>query len=380
MSNRTRVEAPLFIASLSVILGASPLLAVGTADGTVPTVQAVQAGTAIEIDGRLQEEAWRSAPPATEFWQRDPDEGERATERTELRVLYDNNAIYVGLRMFDREPDKVTRRLSRRDDEWADADRVIVNLDPRHDHLTGASFEVTAAGVRRDAILYDDTRRDDSWDGVWHTAVSTDAEGWTAELRIPFSQLRFSASEETWGINVSRVIRRKNEETWLVLVPKNERGVVSRMGHLAGLENINPKTPLELLPYSLTRAEFVAPEDDADPFNDGSRTFAGVGLDAKWGLTGNVTMDATVNPDFGQVELDPEVINLTTMETFFPEKRPFFTEGTRDLQELRARRGRRWRAGSWGRPRRRIHGPRDSAVVLLAADRESAPRGNRQRL
>jgi hypothetical protein len=295
--------------------------------GNVPIVRAVRTSQPIVVDGRLTEEAWAQATAATEFRQRDPQEGAAASERTEVRIFYDAEAVYIGLRMFDKEPAKITRRLSRRD-ESADADRVIVYLDPRHDHLTGASFELTAAGVQSDAYLYDDTRDDDAWDAVWAGKVSVDGQGWSAEMRIPYSQLRFpSVEHHTWGVNVQRVIRRKNENVWLVLTPKKERGVVSRMAHLADLEGIAPKAHLELLPYAVSRAEFIKPASADDPFNDGSRGFATTGLDVKWGITSNVTVDATINPDFGQVELDPAVINLTAFETFFDEKRPFFIEG-----------------------------------------------------
>jgi hypothetical protein len=298
-----------------------------SARDAAPLLRAVRTTSPVVVDGRLADGAWALASAATEFRQRDPQEGAAASERTEVRVLYDDEAIYVGIRMFDREPGLVTRRLSRRDDE-ADADRVIVFLDPRHDHLTGASFELTAAGVQSDAYLYDDTRDDDAWDAVWAGRVSTDAQGWSAEMRIPYSQLRFPKAEShTWGVNVERVIRRKNENAWLVLTPKKERGLVSRMAHLTGIDGIAPKAHLELLPYAVSRAELVAPSSPGSPFNDGSRMFGAAGLDLKWGITSGFTLDATVNPDFGQVELDPAVINLTAFETFFEEKRPFFTEG-----------------------------------------------------
>jgi len=304
------------------VQGAQPAL-----QDQTPTLNAVRTAAPMVVDGRLSEEAWLRAPVAAEFRQRDPKEGAPASERTEVRVVYDAEAVYVGLRMFDSEAAKITARLSRRDEE-ADADRVIVYLDARHDHLTGASFELTAAGVQSDYVLYDDTREDGAWDAVWSGRVSLDEGGWTAEMRIPYSQLRFSrADSHTWGFNVQRVIRRKNEYDWLVLTPKKERGLVSRMAHLTELAGISPGSHLELLPYSVARGEFVKPETSADPFNDGSRAFGAAGLDLKWGLSSAVTLDATVNPDFGQVELDPAVINLTAFETYFDEKRPFFIEG-----------------------------------------------------
>ena len=328
---RRATAGPLAVACLvllSVIACTAAAVAQpANAPGEVRLLGAVRTSQALAVDGRLTEEAWEAAETVTGFWQRDPQEGAPATERTEVRVLYDAEAIYIGLRMFDGDAARITRRLSRRD-ESADADHVIVYLDPRHDHLTGAAFELTAAGVQSDRSLYDDTRSDGAWDAVWAGRVSIDDQGWSAEMRIPYSQLRFpSIGKHIWGFNVQRVIRRKNEAAWLVLTPKKERGVVSRMAHLAGLDGITPKAHLELLPYGVARAEFIRPEAPNDPFNDGSRAFGASGLDLKWGLSSSFTLDATVNPDFGQVELDPAVINLTAFETFFDEKRPFFTEG-----------------------------------------------------
>jgi len=324
-------QFPVSVCAALVLVVVCPVPRVSAQAASQPalaTVAAVRVSTSIVIDGRLNEEAWATAAPATEFRQRDPQEGTPASERTEVRVLYDAEAVYVGLRMFDGEAAKITHRLSRRDDE-ADADRVIVYFDPRHDHLTGASFELTAAGVQSDSTLYDDTRSDDAWDAVWAGQVSLDDAGWSAEMRIPYSQLRFPhAAVHTWGFNVQRVIRRKNEYVWLALTPKKERGVASRMAHLTGLEGIEPGRHFELLPYTVARGEFIEPSSAGDPFNDGSRAFGAAGVDIKWGVTSGVTLDATVNPDFGQVELDPAVINLTAFETFFDEKRPFFTEGS----------------------------------------------------
>jgi hypothetical protein len=296
--------------------------------GPVKTLQAVRLRTPLTIDGRLDEEAWSLVTPLDDFRQRDPDEGKPASERTELRVAYDDDALYVGVRLFDTQPEEIVRRRSRRDGQ-ENADSVALYLDPRHDHLTGFMFEVSAAGVQGDQIIFNDWETDTGWDGVWESSVSQDQEGWTAEIRIPFSQLRFSsASEQTWGINLSRSIPRKHETVWLELVPKQEHGLASRMAHLAGLDGIKPTLHLELLPYTVARAEFITPEP-GDPFNDGSRAFGGAGLDLKWGLTRSLTLDATVNPDFGQVEVDPAVINLTQFETFFEEKRPFFLEGSK---------------------------------------------------
>src|SRR4030095_14409580 len=171
---------------------------------TSPSLHAHRAEAPPTIDGRLDEPSWRSAELAGNSRQYDPKEGEAATERTEVRVLYDNSAIYVGVRLYDSEPGKIVARLSRRD-ENPDADRFTFYVDALHDHVTGAAFEVSAAGAQRDAIISNDTNRDESWDAVWDAAVSIDDEGWTAELRIPLSQLRFLKSDhQTWGFNVER--------------------------------------------------------------------------------------------------------------------------------------------------------------------------------
>lgn len=294
----------------------------------VPSYRAVRAAAGMVIDGKLEEPVWSTATPADGFRQRDPQEGEPATERTEVRVAYDDGALYVGVRLFDREPGKIQHRLSRRDDD-ADADTVRVYLDPRHDHRSGMIFQVSAAGVQSDAILFNDSWDDSSWDGVWESAVTVDREGWVAEMRIPFSELRFPAGDrQTWGFNVTRFIHRRNESDWLELVPKKESGLASRLAHLTGLDGLTPRPHLALLPYAVSKGEYLAPASSFDPFNDGSRYLGSAGLDLKLGVNGSLVLDATVNPDFGQVEVDPAVVNLTDFETFFEERRPFFIEGS----------------------------------------------------
>src|SRR6266850_5979232 len=288
---------------------------------------AARASERIVVDGVLEDAVWAVAPAETEFTQRDPDEGKPATERTDLRIAYDEANIYFGVRLLDREPSRIVQRLSRRDDE-SNADSLTIQLSPFHDGLTGAVFEVSAAGVQRDAIVSNDTNMDYSWDGVWESAVRITVEGWIAEIRIPLSQLRFPASgPQVWGINASRYVQRKNETVWLRLVPKNESGLASRMDDLEGLSGVEFRRHLDLMPYVANRTEFVQPASGNDPFNDGAREFGATGIDVKYGVSSNVTLDATVNPDFGQVEVDPAVVNLSAFETFFPEKRPFFLEG-----------------------------------------------------
>lgn len=299
----------------------------GAGHEAVPVVQAARTATPILVDGRLDDEAWLRAEAAGGFIQREPDEGQPATERTELRVAYDDEALYIGVRLHDRDPSRIARQLARRDSE-AEADAFALFLDPHHDHLTGASFSVSAAGVQSDSIIYNDEWTDDSWDAVWESAVRIDESGWSVEMRLPYSQLRFPAADRhTFGINAMRYLQRRKERAWLVHVPRTESGLASRMGHLDGLAGLAPRRTLELLPYVVGRAEFVEPDSGADPFNDGSRLFGGVGLDLKYRVSSNLSLDGTVNPDFGQVEVDPAVVNLTAFETFFQEKRPFFIEG-----------------------------------------------------
>ena len=280
------------------------------------------------LDGRLDESPWVTAPAGGGFLQRDPNQGEPATEPTELRLLFDDHALYVGARLHDGDAGRIVRQLSRRD-AVAEADSFTLYLDPHRDRRTGVVLQVSAAGVQRDAVIYDDNFEDDTWDAVWESAVSVDASGWTVEMRIPFSQLRFpTAAGHTWGINARRVVHRKNESSWLVLVPKNESGLASRMAPLEGLDGVEPGRHLELLPYAAARAEYVAPAKPGDPFNDGSRLFGSAGVDFKYGLGTGMGLVGAINPDFGQVEVDPAVVNLTAFETFFEEKRPFFTEGS----------------------------------------------------
>ncbi|MGE3401492.1 MAG: DUF5916 domain-containing protein [Vicinamibacterales bacterium] len=310
----------------TLCLAAAPAASAQPTPPVHPPVVAARAARPPVIDGVLDDEEWTRSFPAGGFIQRDPDEGRPATSDTQIRVLYDDAALYVAARMLDPEPERITRRLSPRDAEF-DADWIGLYLDPMRDRLTGAVFRVSAGNVQWDEQIFNDTATESSWDAVWQSAVTVDADGWNAELRIPLSQLRFtSAIEQTWGINVERYVQRKNENSFLEMVPKNESGLASRMVALEGLSGLSPRRRLELLPYLASRAEFIT-ADEGNPFNDGTRAFAAGGLDAKVGITSNLTLNATINPDFGQVEVDPAVVNLSQFETFFEEKRPFFVEG-----------------------------------------------------
>ena len=289
-------------------------------------IQAVRLTEPITLDGKLTEAVWHNGHGVTKFTQREPVEGGQPSEQTLVHVAYDDAALYIGARMYDR-PDSIVKRLGRKD-VFVSADRFNVYIDSYHDKLTGFYFSVNAAGTFYDGVLYNDDWDDNSWDGVWEGKVSTDSEGWTAEMRIPFSQLRFqNATTNVWGINFSRDISRRNERDFVVFTPKNGSGFVSRFVDLVGIEHITPPQQLELLPYITTKAEFLQHSAN-DPFITGSKYSPRIGGDLKYGLSSNLTLNATINPDFGQVEVDPAVVNLSDVETFFDEKRPFFIEGS----------------------------------------------------
>ena len=280
----------------------------------------------IALDGVLGEAIWQRADSISDFTQKDPTEGAPASQRTVVRLVYDADAVYVGAELYDTAPDSIVAKLARRD-RFMSSDRFFVFLDPFHDRRTGAYFGVNAAGTQYDGILYNDDWDDDTWDGVWDAAVKRTERGWSVEMRIPYSQLRFERrAEHVWGVNFRRDIARSNESAWVVYTPKSGSGFVSRFRELGGITGVTPPRRLEVLPYVTAKAEFLD-HTPGDPFNDGSRLRQSVGADVKFGLGSNLTVDATVNPDFGQVEVDPAVVNLSDVESFFEEKRPFFIEG-----------------------------------------------------
>lgn len=294
-----------------------------------PSIAAARRVGAVAIDGRLTDAAWQQATVAGGFVQKSPVEGMPAEHATEVRVLYDDDAIYIGARMFDAAPQTIARQLVRRDDE-GNADWFGVAFDPRMDRRTGYAFFVSAANVQRDAYLYNDADDDEAWDAVWASAVRIDSLGWTVELRIPLSQLRYetSSGEQSWGVNFARGRFRSNEETHFALMSALQRGVVSQFGTLTGMRTGRAPRRIELRPYAVAEGRFE-PAEAGNPFQDGSNAINRVGMDMKYGLGSSFTLDATINPDFGQVEADPAVINLTAFETFFQERRPFFVEDAR---------------------------------------------------
>ena len=294
---------------------------------THPPVIAVRLTEPVNIDGVLSEPVWHNEYAVTDFKMRDPNEGAEPSQRTEVRVAYDDDAIYVGARCYDAHPESLLVRLSRRDVS-VPADRFSLYLDPYHDKRSGYYFLVNAAGTLFDGTLSNDGWEDNSWDGVWAAKTKVESQGWTVEMRIPYSQIRFQkAAQCVWGINFRRVVARNSEEDFLVYQPKKESGFVSRWPELHGIENISPPRSIELLPYVTTRADYLV-HQPGDPFHDGSAYIPNGGADLRMGLGSKLTLNATVNPDFGQVEVDPAVVNLSDVESYFDEKRPFFVEGS----------------------------------------------------
>ncbi|HEX2960512.1 MAG TPA: DUF5916 domain-containing protein [Ignavibacteriales bacterium] len=290
--------------------------------------KALRTSETIVIDGRLTEEVWKHNDNCfSNFTQRDPVEGAQPTEKTEIRIAYDDDALYVGARMYDSHPDSIVARLSRRDNS-SSSDIIYFYIDPYLDRQTGNYFGVNAAGTLYDGTLYNDNWNDDTWDGVWEAKTNIDQTGWTAEMRIPYSQLRFQKAQSyIWAINVERMIQRKNEDDYITFTPKDGNGFVSRFPELQGIENISPSGRMEVVPYVIGKAEYLK-HDKEDPFNKGSKYTPGLGVDIRTSLGSNLILNATVNPDFGQVEVDPAVVNLSDVETFYQEKRPFFVEGS----------------------------------------------------
>ncbi|HEX8272208.1 MAG TPA: DUF5916 domain-containing protein [Longimicrobiaceae bacterium] len=325
-----------------------------------PRAEAVEArGRAPAVDGRLDDTAWEGAQPVAGLTQKLPQEGAPAAERTEVRFLYDDDALYVGARMYKERPAALRAPVSRRDN-GAQAERVLVSLDSYGDRRTAYTFGVTAGGARLDWYHPSDSEAatDASFDPVWTARVRHDSLGWTAEMRIPFSQLRFTPRPvQTWGVNVARMTPERDEEAYWVMIPPRETGWASRFGELAGIAGVRPSRRVELLPYVASGAAYTSSPGAGNPFDDGSEYTARVGGDLKMGLGPNLTLEATVNPDFGQVEADPAEVNLSAFETFFSERRPFFTEGSQLLS-----------AGNYFYSRRIGAAPRP-AMVLGLADR-----------
>jgi hypothetical protein len=287
----------------------------------------IEGTAAINLDGELNDAAWQGAVPVTTFVQRDPLEGAAPTFKTEARVLFDSSAIYIGVRAFDADPARIIGFLTRRDAGSA-SDWIQVYIDSYYDRRTAYQFGVNPLGVKQDVYWYNDNDADDSWDAVWDVVVRRNAEGWQAEFRIPFSQLRFSGKGDgQLGFAISRQVARLNETSTWPLISKSASGWVSSFGTLSGVNIGGTSKRLELVPYTVAQVT-TEPRQSGNPLQKIPDPGASIGADLKYAVTPALTLNATVNPDFGQVEADPAVVNLSAFETYFQEKRPFFIEGS----------------------------------------------------
>jgi len=279
------------------------------------------------IDGILDEENWKAGVWIDDFTQNEPYNGKPASQQTEFNIQFDDDNIYVAVKAFDSNPDSIVRRLSRRDQ--VDGDLVGVIFDSFHDLRTGFLFGISAAGVKYDQMFTNDGESEDaSWDPNWWVKTSVNGEGWIAEMKIPFSQVRFDKnSGGVWGLQLARILYRKDETSFWQHIPADSPGFIHLIGEISGLDEIKPRKIFDMTPYTVVKAEtFKATA--GNPFLEKGRKFGfNGGIDAKIGITNNMTMDLTINPDFGQVEADPSEVNLSAYETFFEEKRPFFIEG-----------------------------------------------------
>ncbi|HZY25378.1 MAG TPA: DUF5916 domain-containing protein, partial [Bacteroidales bacterium] len=279
------------------------------------------------INGNLDDESWLSGTWEGNFTQNQPYSGRPESQRTEFKILFDENNLYVAIKAYDSSPDSIVNRLTRRDEQ--DGDLVGIIIDSFHDLRTGFLFGVSSTGVKYDHMMTNDGQNEDpTWDPNWTVKTSINKEGWVAEMKIPFSQVRFEKnSGDVWGFDVGRVLYRKNETTYWQHIPKDASGLIHLFAELKGLEEIKPRKIFDVTPYAVARTETFqsVPEN---PFRSkGKLSSLNGGIDAKIGVTNNLTMDLTLNPDFGQVEADPSEVNLSAFETFFTEKRPFFIEG-----------------------------------------------------
>lgn len=277
------------------------------------------------IDGILNDAVWDTLDWSDDFTQKAPDEGKPPTYQTMFKIGYDDKFLYVGIRALDDKPNEIQQRLSRRD--GFAGDRVNVIIDSYHDKRTAFVFTVTAAGVKGEEIATNNGQNwDASWNPIWYTNAVVDEKGWTAEMKIPFSQLRFgNAKEQIWGLNVVRNLFRKNERSLWQRIPNTVSGFISEAGELHGLINLKPQKQLEIQPFTVLQYDSYE-QEKGNPFRDGSDFTVNAGLDAKIGITNDLTLDLTINPDFGQVEADPGAIALDGFQIFFNEQRPFFVE------------------------------------------------------
>lgn len=293
-----------------------------------PTMEAVRiSGQNIKLDGILNEAIWSTAPVATGFTQRSPRDGGNPSQKTEARILYTDNEVYVGIMAYDNAPDSVIASLFRRDGNET-SDWVYVSLDSYNDKRTAFTFAVNPRGVQKDILYFDDRGEDVLWDAVWEAEAKMVEGGWSVEMRIPMSQLRFSSKDDikSWGVNFQRRIARHQEFNFWAPTSQSASGSVSLFGRLNGIRDLEEPRRLEITPYVSSVLE-RAPGNPNNPYYNENELDANIGGDIKYGVTSDLTLTATLNPDFGQVEADPATINLSQFEQFFSERRPFFLEG-----------------------------------------------------
>jgi len=336
--NRTTAFLTLFIMSL-VSIQAGNAKSIERKHYTVNTIQEQQTLVdgkqylakrtnphAPDIDGKLDDSVWAKGEWERGFIQSEPYEGKDPSQDTAFKILFDGRNIFVAVRAFDSEPDKIEKRLARRDN--LEGDRVEILIDSYFDRRTAFCFAVNAAGVKGDRVISANGQNmDPNWDPIWYVKTAVDREGWTAEMRIPLSQLRYGKKEEqVWGLQVVRNFFRKEEASEWQFIPKDVSGLVNQFGELHGISGIQSSRKIELYPYTVGMLESYQ-EQAGNPFATGRSNSLVGGVDGKIGVTSDLTMDFTINPDFGQIEADPSEVNLTAYETFFEEKRPFFIEG-----------------------------------------------------
>ncbi len=323
-------------ARTAFVLGGMAGSVPGSVHGQAPgkVAQAVRiSGPAPKIDGMMDDAAWATALPITDFVEKLPVEGSEPKFKTDVRILYDHEALYVGAHLYRPDPQNISTAITRRDGS-SNSETLVLSFDTYLDRRTAYSFSISSGGVRSDYYHGQDSQTDKQYefDPIWTAHARVDSSGWTAEMRIPFSQLRFSAGRsQVWGLEIERSIPDRNADLYWVLIPRaNEQsGWASFFGKLHGLEGINTRRGVELVPYAAGDITLRGNRDRANPFD---QKFVGrAGADLKAGIGSNLTLDATVNPDFGQVEADPAEVNLTAFETVFDEKRPFFVEGNEIL-------------------------------------------------
>ena len=298
-----------------------------TINKRVYTTNSIGKLEAPRIDGIIDDASWDVVEWTTDYVEFEPDNGTPPTEQTKMKIVYDEKNLYVAFRCYQKDPLTIERRMGRRDD--FPGDWVEINIDSYGDDRTGFSFTISASGVKGDEFISNNGNFDDSWNPIWYTKTNIDAEGWTAELKIPLSQLRFSASDEQiWGLqSTRRYFNNEERSTWQPL-PANPPGWVSEFGELRGIKGLIPQKQLEIQPYLVSQLDTYEAEE-GNPFLDGNDTKVTGGLDAKIGITNDLTVDLTINPDFGQVDADPGAVTLDGFEIFFQERRPFFVENKR---------------------------------------------------